>query len=126
LIQYYFNIALFNKQIHMQNRSTENQARISELARLIEELSSELNQLLTIEDEEVPQTVRNIVTRTNFRVGDTVEITNEYRNQLGERGTVTKVTRTQVAIRLLSSGRTIRKKKTNVTLVEPVTTDQEQ
>ena len=110
----------------MQNTSVKNQARITELARLIEELSSELNQLLTIQDDESSQAPRITSPRTEFRIGDTVEITNEYRNQLGERGTVTKVTRTQVAINLHSTGRTIRKKKTNVTLVLPVETNQEQ
>ena len=110
----------------MQNRSLENQSRITELAKLIDELSAELNQLLSIEDEESPQISSTIIPRTEFRVGDVVEITNEYRNQLGERGTITKVTRTQVAINLHSTGRTIRKKKTNVSIVTPVENNQEQ
>lgn len=114
----------------MQNRSADNQARITELARIIEELSTELNQLLSIEDKDTSQVPRTeiprTITRTNFQIGDIVEITNEYRNQLGERGTVTKVTRTQVAINLHSTGRTIRKKKTNVIIIQPVENNQEQ
>ena len=110
----------------MQNRSVDSQSRITELARLIDELSAELNQLLSIEDEDSSQITRTIIPRTEFRIGDIVEITNEYRNQLGERGTITKVTRTQVAISLHSTGRIIRKKKTNVSIITPVENNQEQ
>ena len=109
MFQYYFNIV-------MQNRRTENQIRITEIARLIDELSAELSQRLILEDqtEENPTIVD---TRPEIIVGDTVEITNDYRNQQGERGTVTRVTRAQVTLTLQSTGRTIRKKKSNVRII---------
>jgi preprotein translocase subunit YajC len=99
----------------MQNRITENQARINELARVIDELSTELSELLQIEDNNLGRDIEEI--RREIRVGDTVEVTNNYRNQLGEQGTVTRVTDKQVTVRLDSTGRTIRKKKTNVRIV---------
>jgi preprotein translocase subunit YajC len=99
----------------MQNRITENQARINELARVIDELSTELSELLQIEDNNQGRNIEDI--RREIRVGDTVEITNNYRSQLGEQGTVTRVTDKQVTVRLDSTGRTIRKKKTNVRIV---------
>jgi ribosomal protein L29 len=105
----------------MQNRQTENQIRISELARQIDELSTELANLIIIEESQQGQDISEI--RREIIVGDTVEITNDYRDQLGERGIVTKVTTKQVTIRLDSTGRNIRKKKTNVKLVP--STDQD-
>ena len=100
----------------MQNRRTENQTRISEIARLIDELSAELSNRLAIEEEENnPNTIAEI--RQEIEVGDTVEITNEYRNQLGEQGIVTRVTRAQVTLTLNSTGRSVRKKKNNVRII---------
>ena len=100
----------------MQNRRTENQTRISEIARLIDELSAELSNRLAIEEEETnPNTIAEI--RREIEVGDTVEITNEYRNQLGEQGIVTRVTRAQVTLTLNSTGRSVRKKKNNVRII---------
>ena len=100
----------------MQNRRTENQTRISEIARLIDELSAELSNRLAIEEEETnPDTIAEI--RREIEVGDTVEITNEYRNQLGEQGIVTRVTRAQVTLTLNSTGRSVRKKKNNVRII---------
>jgi transcription elongation factor len=99
----------------MQNRLTENQARINELARVIDELSTELSELLQIEDNNQGRNIEHI--RREIQVGDTVEITNNYRDQLGEQGVVTRVTEKQVNIRLNSTGRTIRKKKSNVRIV---------
>jgi transcription elongation factor len=95
----------------MQNRPTENQARITELARLIDELSAELSQRLNIEED---QNTDNREIRREIQVGDTVEITNNYRNQLGQRGTVTHVTCSQVLLDLHSSGQNICKSKRNV------------
>jgi hypothetical protein len=99
----------------MQNRPTENQIRINEIARIIDELSAELSERLNIEENN-----QGIVTeevRREIRLGDIVEITNNYRSQLGEQGTVTAITAKQVSIRLSSTGRIIRKKKTNVKIV---------
>jgi transcription elongation factor len=109
----------------MQNRRTENEVRITEIARLIDELSTELNQLLLLEDQ-TQDTTQLVERRREIIVGDTVEITNDYRNQLGERGIVTKVTRAQVTLTLNSTGRSIRKKKTNVRLVLPTEQDLQQ
>ena len=99
----------------MQNRPTENQARINELARLIDELSTELSERLNIEEDTTQDNNREV--RREIIIGDIVEITNSYRNQLGERGTVTRITRSQVLIDLHSTGRNIRKSKRNVRIV---------
>jgi preprotein translocase subunit YajC len=104
----------------MQNRPTENQLRINEIARIIDELSAELSQLLTIEDN--IQGTDNQEIRREIRVGDRVEITNNYRDQLGQQGIVTRITEKQVTLRLDSTGRSIKKKKSNVTIV-PSTID---
>ena len=104
----------------MQNRPTENQLRINELARIIDELSTELSDRLQLEDNDQGRDNEDI--RREIRIGDIVEVTNNYRDQLGEQGTVTRVTDKQVSIRLNSTGRTIKKKKTNVKIV-PSDTD---
>jgi hypothetical protein len=110
----------------MQNRRTENQIRITEIARLIDELSAELSERLILEDQTI-ETTTDVAVRPEIRVGDLVEITNEYRNQQGERGTVTRVTRAQVTLTLQSTGRSIRKKKSNVRIiVDNVPENQEQ
>jgi preprotein translocase subunit YajC len=108
----------------MQNRPTENQLRINEIARIIDELSAELSQLLTIEDNN--QGINNQEIRREIRIGDRVEITNNYRDQLGQQGTVTRVTEKQVSLRLDSTGRIIKKKKSNVTIVPSVIDSTEQ
>ena len=101
----------------MQNRPTENQLRINEIARIIDELSAELSDRLNLEDNNQGITTEEI--RREIRIGDIVEITNNYCAQLGKQGTVTAITAKQVTIRLDSSGRTIRKKKTNVKIIPP-------
>ena len=108
----------------MQNRRTENEVRISEIARIIDELSTESNQLLLLENQadDNPQ----IEDRREIIVGDTVEITNEYCNQLGEQGIITKVTRAQVTLTRNSTGHSIRKKKSNVRIVLPTEQDLQQ
>ena len=93
----------------MQNRAIENQIRINEIARLIEELSTELTVRLNIEEDN--QGVINTDIRREIILGDTVEITNNYRDQLGQQGVVVKITNKQVSIRLASTGRIIKKKK---------------
>ena len=93
----------------MQNRPTENQLRINEIARIIDELSAELSNLLNIEDNNQGFDTQEI--RREIRIGDTVEITNNYRDQLGEQGVITRVTEKQVSLRLESTGRIIKKKK---------------
>ena len=104
----------------MQNRQTENQIRISELARQIDELSTELATLIITEEGQQGQDIIKI--RREILVRDTVEIMNKYCDQFGQQGIVTKIMSKQVAVRLNSTGRTIKKKKTKVKLV--LSTDQ--
>ena len=89
----------------------QNQQRIIDLAQQIEELSTELKHLLTIEDSSNLQ--------PEIKVGDTVEIINNYGNLRGQQATVIKVTRVQVALRLSLNDKVIYKKKSNVALVLP-------
>ena len=74
----------------MQNKPTENQLRINEIARLIDELSTELSNRLKIEDNYEGTDIQEI--RREIRVSDLVEITNNYHDQLGKQGTVTRIT----------------------------------
>jgi hypothetical protein len=108
----------------MQNRPSENQLRINEIARLIDELSTELSDRLAIEDNLEGTNTTDI--RREIRIGDRVEITNNYRDQLGEQGTIVRITDKQVSIRLDSTGRTIKKKKTNVKIIPPAIDNTEQ
>ena len=108
----------------MQNRPTENQLRINEIARLIDELSTELSDRLNIEDHYEGTDIQEI--RREIKIGDLVEITNNYRDQLGEQGTITRITDKQVSIRLESTGRIIKKKKTNVKIIPSNTNTTEQ
>jgi len=89
----------------------QNQQRILDLAQQIEELSTELKHLLSIED--------NSNLQPEIKVGDTVEIINNYGNLRGQQATVVKVTRFQVALRLSINDKVIYKKKSNVALVLP-------
>ena len=87
----------------------QNQHHIIDLAQQIEELSTGLKHLLTLED--------NCNLPPEIKVGDTVEITNNYGNLRGQLTTVIKVTRVQVALRLLLKDKVVYKKKSNVALV---------
>ena len=87
----------------------QNQHHIIDLAQQIEELSTGLKHLLTLED--------NSNLPPEIKVGDTVEITNNYGNLRGQQTTVIKVTRVQVALRLLLKDKVVYKKKSNVALV---------
>ena len=86
-----------------------NQTRISELARAIEELSVELNQRLSIENnisEEadlvippiaVPVVIPQLeivpaIEARELTVGDLVEITNNHRNLQGQQGYIIRTT----------------------------------
>jgi hypothetical protein len=99
----------------MQNRPSENQSRISELAKQIDELSTELAALLIIEQADQGRDIADI--RREIQIGDIVEITNAYRDQQGKQGTVVKITSKQVSIQLLESGRIVKKKKSNVKII---------
>ena len=89
----------------------QNQQRVLDLAQQIEELSTELKHLLSIEDSSNLQ--------PEIKVGDTVEIINNYGNLRGQQATVIKVTRAQVALRLFINDKVIYKKKSNVALILP-------
>ena len=118
------------------NEHSENQARITELAQAIEELSAELNRRLTIEYNEAhvpadivvppvaipiepPQAtlIPDILPR-ELVIGDLVEIVNNHRNQRGRRGYIVRITPRQVILRLVNSNnQVVRKSKTSVRLV---------
>jgi cell division septum initiation protein DivIVA len=89
----------------------QNQQRVLDLAQQIEELSTELKHLLSIEDSSNLQ--------PEIKVGDTVEIINNYGNLRGQQATVNKVTRVQIALRLVIHEKVIYKKKSNVALILP-------
>ena len=90
----------------------QNQQRVLDLAQQIEELSTELKHLLSIEDSSNLQ--------PEIKVGDTVEIINNYGNLRGQQATGIKVrTRVQVALRLFINDKVIYKKKSNVALILP-------
>ena len=108
----------------MQNWPTKNQLWINKIARIINKLSAELSQLLNIEDNIQGTDTQEI--RREIRVGDHVEITNNYHNQLGQQGIVTRVTDKQVSLQLESTGRTIKKKKSNIMIVPSIIDSTEQ
>ena len=89
----------------------QNQQRVLDLAQQIEELSTELKHLLSIEGSSNLQ--------PEIKVGDTVEIINNYGHLRGQQATVIKVTRVQVALRLFINDKVIYKKKSNVALILP-------
>lgn len=114
----------------MQRTRSRNQARIAKIARAIEELSNELNTLLVIEDNvsssntQEPNQLANVQSAvpTIFQFGQEVEITNDYNNQLGLKGIITRVTPKQVYIRLFSSNEIVRKSKKSIVHVSQPTT----
>jgi hypothetical protein len=94
--------------------NTSNRAkRIKEIAQEIEELSEELNTLLKIEENSKTRS-QNTNDDHDLVLGNVVEITNTYKNLQGSRGTIVKLTKHQVTIRLENSNETIKRKKTNV------------
>jgi hypothetical protein len=96
--------------------NTRRNKRIKEIAKEIEQLSEELNALL-ISEEENKNTDDNESfnnERSNLEVGNVVEITNNYKNLQGSRGTVIKITKQQVTIRLESINQLVNRKKSNV------------
>ena len=97
----------------MNNASKRNK-RIKEIAKEIEELSEELNALLIVEESDNSRTQQQTNTTNDIVLGNFVEITNNYKNLQGSRGTIIKVTKHQVTIRLENSNNIIKRKKTNV------------
>jgi hypothetical protein len=113
--------------------NNENDLRIIELAEEIERLSIELNRRISIASEEILTTATPIDTTTTtqitstasvpevtthrFQLGDLVEITNNYKGNYGRRGKITKITKSQVAIKFPDSPSRIYKKKTNVRFI---------
>jgi hypothetical protein len=88
--------------------------RIKEIAKEIEQLSEELNALLLVEDNTKTRSQQQIHTADDIVLGNVVEVTNTYKNLQGSRGTVIKVTKHQVTIRLENNVDVIKRKKSNV------------
>jgi hypothetical protein len=116
------------------NQGNENEIRIIELAAEIERLSNELNRRLQIATEEnqrsnsqdgnstAIQTVHAVAieeeaTIEDFQIGDTVAVTNNYKGNYGRQGKISKITKTQVAIKFPNSPRQVYKKKTNIRFI---------
>jgi hypothetical protein len=115
-------------------QNNDNDIRIIELAEQIERLSIELNRRISIAAEDIQSSniQANIPTATRvtetiiaptetnqqFRIGDTVEITNNYKGNFGKQGKIVKITKTQVAIKFPNSNSRVYKKKTNIKLVQ--------
>jgi hypothetical protein len=114
--------------------NNKNDLRIIELAEEIERLSIELNQRISVAAEEsrLTNTQTDLPTATRvsntivipaegenqqLQIGDTVEITNNYKGNYRRQGTITKVTKSQVAIKFPNSPSQIYKKKTNVRFI---------
>ena len=89
MFQYCINIV-------MQNRAMENKLQINKIARLIDELSAKLTERLNIQEDN--QGITNTKIQREIREGNTIETTNNYRDQLGQQGVVTRVTNKQVSI----------------------------
>jgi hypothetical protein len=98
------------------SKNTRRNKRIKEIAKEIEQLSEELNALLM--SEEASNTINEresfINNDNNIELGNVVEITNNYKNLQGTRGTVIKVTKHQVTIKLEDNNEVIKRKKSNV------------
>jgi hypothetical protein len=113
----------------MSNRR-DRQARITQISQQIDILSTELNRLIIEDNLSTEQGQEQQGSRpaqaaapinqgqTEFREGDRVEITNNYKGQRGSIGVVTGVTRHQVSLRIEGQRRVINKKKSNVRIIE--------
>ena len=102
-----------------------NQLRIKEISQLIESLSQELNQRLSIEYSATSpsnslssfKSLKSFILPAKpepLAVDDRVVITNTYRNLKGRTGTITRLTRTFVFLRLDNSTEIIQKRRQNV------------
>ena len=78
-------------------------------------MSTELAALIIIEESNQGQDIADI--QREIQISDIIKITNTYRDQQGQQGTVIKITNKQVSILLLESGRIVKKKKTNVKII---------
>jgi hypothetical protein len=104
-----------NQQSNRKSRRLE----IQRLSQTIASLSSQLNQLIIEEQQEdEDQTSRIQQQATEFKIGDRVEITNNYRGLRGTQGVITHVTVHQVSIRVDGQRKVINKKKNNVRKVD--------
>ena len=89
--------------------------RIQRISKTIEELSTQLNQLIIqdqlTEDNEVqnPQ-----AQETEFQIGDRIEILNNYKGLRGAQGVITHITAKQVSLRVDGHRGVVNKKKSNV------------
>ena len=107
------------------NNNNNRQRQIEQLSRELTALSQRLEQLIIAEAEAVAdndnnfdQTQRAVqavaVRDRDFVIGDQVEITNNYRDQRGLRGTIVTVTPQTVSLRLHGQNRVLTKRKENV------------
>lgn len=86
---------------------SDKRQRIKQITEELQKLTSELELLLRLEEEP----------RGTIDKGSRVRITNSYKGLQHSTGTVTKVTETQVVIRL-DNGDTVRRAHFNVVLIE--------
>jgi len=99
---------------------TDNRQRALDISEQIATLSAELNRLLRLEaldlnrvpPDPVPSVVPdNPAPPESFSVGSRVQITNNYRGLRGQQGTVTRVTRVFIFLRLDSGASTSRQRR---------------
>jgi predicted transcriptional regulator len=94
---------------------------IQEIENLRLQLSQVTNRLRDLRNEnrhEDSAIVRGNRHSTQIKVGDIVEVTNRYRNRLGVKGKVIRVTSTQAVIEPIDGGATFRKYKVNLRKIE--------
>ena len=102
-----------------------NQLRIKEIASLIDQLSTELQQRLNLEfapsspgnSSSSYKSIKSFIFPQKpppFAIGERVVITNNYRNLKGRIGSITRITRTFVFLKLDNSTDIIQKRKQNV------------
>ena len=95
--------------------------QIQELADSINALNRRLNELIiedqqaNQEDNEEEQQDRSL--QTSFQIGNRVVITNNYKGLRGRTGSIIRITRCQVTIRLDGDRRTVIKNKSNVLII---------
>ena len=101
-------------------------ARIEQITQQLEDLSTELNRLILEEAyliREDPSTAAAAPTQSRlqeFAIGQRVEITNNHNGLRGARGTITAISQAQVWLIVDGHRRAIRKKKTNVRIVNEI------
>ena len=102
----------------------ERLARIQQITQQLEDLATELNRLIIeegfINRDVLPAAAQVHQEPPELAINQRVEITNNYNRLRGARGTITAVSDTQVWVRIDGHRRSIRKKKTNVRIIEEI------